>query len=89
MALASNINRAINETLSRTILTSGTTLFVSLAMFIYGGPAVPFILLCNPLGVLIGTYSSIFIAAPVTLFSQRFIEAEENLGQRESYPLTK
>ena len=81
--LAANINRAINDTLSRTILTSGTTLFVSLAMFIYGGPAIHSFFFAITLGVLIGTYSSIFIAAPVTLFAQRFIDEEETLGQRE------
>jgi preprotein translocase subunit SecF len=70
--LAENINSAINSTLSRTLLTSGTTLFVSAAMFFFGGPAIKDFFMAITLGVLIGTYSSIFIAAPVTLFFDRF-----------------
>lgn len=68
VALGTHINKAINETLSRTVLTSGTTLFVSLAMYIFGGLAIRDFFFAITLGVLIGTYSSIFVAAPVTLF---------------------
>lgn len=65
--LTEHIDNAVNETLSRTILTSGTTLFVSLAMYIFGGPALHDFFTAITLGVVIGTYSSIFVAAPVTL----------------------
>lgn len=68
LPLANHINSAINSTLSRTILTSGTTLFVSLAMYFFGGQAIKDFFLAISLGVIIGTYSSIFVAAPVTLF---------------------
>jgi preprotein translocase subunit SecF len=57
------VNRSINETLSRTIITSLTTLFVVLCLFIFGGAAIndfAFAFLC---GVIIGTYSSIFVAS--------------------------
>ncbi|MCP4914726.1 MAG: protein translocase subunit SecF [Oligoflexia bacterium] len=70
--LATHINEAVNETLSRTILTSGTTLFVSLTMFFMGGLAIRDFFLAISLGVIIGTYSSIFVAAPVTLLFDRF-----------------
>lgn len=70
--LSQHINGAINETLSRTILTSGTTLFVSLAMYFFGGQSIKDFFLAISLGVLIGTYSSIFVAAPVTIFFNRF-----------------
>lgn len=70
--LATHINEAVNETLSRTILTSGTTLFVSLTMFFLGGLAIRDFFLAISLGVIIGTYSSIFVAAPVTLLFDRF-----------------
>ena len=69
--LREHINRAVNETLSRTVLTSGTTLFVSLAMFFWGGEAIRDFFLAICLGVLVGTYSSIFVAAPATLFFNR------------------
>jgi preprotein translocase subunit SecF len=65
--LKNHINLAINETLSRTILTSGTTLFVSLAMFFFGGLSIKDFFFAISLGVIIGTYSSIFVAAPITL----------------------
>ena len=70
--LKDHINFAVNETLSRTILTSGTTLFISVTMFFFGGLAIRDFFLAISLGVLIGTYSSIFVAAPVTLFFDRF-----------------
>ena len=65
--LVTFINRAANETLSRTILTSGTTLFVALSMYFYGGLAIRDFFFAISLGVIVGTYSSIFVAAPVTL----------------------
>ena len=70
--LAKNIDRAVNETLSRTVLTSGTTLFVSLTMYYWGGPAIENFFMAISAGVIIGTYSSIFVAAPVTLLFNRF-----------------
>lgn len=66
--LGEHINNAVNETLSRTILTSATTLFVSGIMFSFGGLAIRDFFMAITLGVVIGTYSSIFVAAPVTLF---------------------
>jgi preprotein translocase subunit SecF len=68
LALSDHINKAVNETLSRTIMTSLTTLFVSTVMYTFGGLAIRDFFLAITLGVLIGTYSSIFVAAPVTLF---------------------
>ena len=67
-SLKEHINSAVNETLSRTILTSGTTLFVSIIMLTFGGLAIQNFFLAITLGVIVGTYSSIFVAAPVTLF---------------------
>ena len=77
LPLFTHINNAINETLSRTILTSGTTLFISLAMYFFGGLAIRDFFLAITLGVFIGTYSSIFVAAPVTLFFERIKNAKE------------
>jgi preprotein translocase subunit SecF len=61
------INRSINETLSRTILTSGTTLFVVLALFVFGGGVIHDFALALLIGIVVGTYSSIYIASPILL----------------------
>ncbi|MDD4730528.1 MAG: protein translocase subunit SecF, partial [Desulfovibrio sp.] len=61
------INTSINQTLSRTILTSGTTLLVVAALFIFGGGAIHDFALALLVGIFVGTYSSIFVASPVLL----------------------
>lgn len=61
------INHSINETLSRTILTSGTTLIVVLALFIFGGGVIHNFAFALLVGILVGTYSSIFVASPILL----------------------
>ena len=60
--------RASMETLSRTILTSGTTLLVVFALFIFGGGIIHDFAFALLIGIIVGTYSSIFIASPVLLF---------------------
>lgn len=65
------INKSINETLSRTILTSGTTLFVVLALFIFGGGVIHDFALALLIGIIVGTYSSIYIASPILLFFEK------------------
>lgn len=62
------VNVSINETLSRTILTSGTTLLVILALFLFGGGVIHNFAFAMLIGVAVGTYSSIFVASPVLLF---------------------
>jgi preprotein translocase SecF subunit len=62
------MNASINETLSRTILTSGVTLICMLSLLIFGGPVLADFAFTNVVGVIIGTYSSIFIAAPIVLW---------------------
>ncbi|HXR25478.1 MAG TPA: protein translocase subunit SecF, partial [Candidatus Binataceae bacterium] len=69
--LASIMNRAINETLSRTILTSGTALTVLLSLLILGGPILRPAAFTLFIGIITGTYSSIYIAGPVVLFWER------------------
>jgi len=61
------MNVSINQTLPRTILTSLTTLLVLLALYFYGGDALEGFALTLIIGVLIGTYSSIFVASPTVL----------------------
>ncbi|MGA2409155.1 MAG: protein translocase subunit SecF [Candidatus Binataceae bacterium] len=66
--LALTMNRAINETLSRTILTSGTALTVLLSLLVLGGPILRPAAFTLFVGIITGTYSSIYIAGPVVLF---------------------
>ncbi|BAU48663.1 preprotein translocase subunit SecF [Sulfurifustis variabilis] len=61
------MNTSLNETLSRTIITGGTTLLTMLALYLYGGDVLSGFALAMIFGVLVGTYSSLFIATPVTL----------------------
>lgn len=70
-SLAVIINKSVNETLSRTILTSGTTLIVLLALFILGGGIIHDFAFAMIVGVLVGTYSSIFVASPILLAWQK------------------
>lgn len=65
------VNRSINETLSRTLLTSGTTLLVVLALFILGGGVIHNFAFAMLVGVVVGTYSSIFVASPILIFWQQ------------------
>ncbi|MBP5510648.1 MAG: protein translocase subunit SecD [Kiritimatiellae bacterium] len=61
-------NKAINSTLSRTLLTSITTLIACLTLFIFGGGAINDFALAMVIGVLVGTYSSVFVAVPVMIW---------------------
>ncbi len=63
------MNASINETLSRTLLTSGTTLLSVLALFIFGGETLRDFALAILIGIVVGTYSSIFIASPIVLWA--------------------
>jgi preprotein translocase subunit SecF len=61
------MNQSINEVLSRTIVTSFTVLLTSLALFLFGGEVIHDFSLAMLIGVVIGTYSSIFVASPIVL----------------------
>ena len=68
------MNRAVNQTLSRTIMTSGLTFLTVIALFIWGGPVLhgfSFALVC---GIIVGTYSSVFIASPIVLFWHNYAD---------------
>ncbi len=67
------INMSINRTLSRTVLTSVTTLLVLVILFFFGGIAINDFVLVMLLGVIIGTYSSIFVASPIVAYWHRKI----------------
>jgi len=61
------MNLSINEVLSRTIITSSTVFMTSLALFFFGGEVIHDFALAMLMGVIVGTYSSIFVASPVVL----------------------
>src|SRR5215831_9744632 len=68
------MNRAVNQTLSRTVMTSGLTFLTVIALFIWGGPVLhgfSFALVC---GIIVGTYSSVFIASPIVLFWHNYAD---------------
>jgi len=67
----STVNSALNSTLSRTLNTSLTTLLVLLAIFIFGGESIRGFMFALIVGVIVGTYSSVFIATPVMYDTQR------------------
>jgi len=69
--LAEVINASINETLSRTVLTSLTVILVLVVLFFLGGPVIHDFSFALLVGVIVGTYSSIFIASPLVLFFDR------------------
>jgi preprotein translocase subunit SecF len=74
------INRSINDVLPRTVMTSGTTFVVLLSLYVLGGAIIRDFAMILMLGVLIGTYSSIFVASPALL------EIEERTGETHPTP---
>ena len=66
--LADTINMSINQTLSRTILTSFTVFLTVIALYIWGGPVLHDLAFSLLVGVVVGTYSSVFISCPIVLF---------------------
>ncbi len=77
------LNASVNQTLSRTLLTSGTTLLAVLALLAVGGEVIRPFALAMTIGIFVGTYSSIYIAAPMLLW------LEERYGVRAAVSATK
>ncbi len=69
------MNTSINQTLSRTFITSGTTLVVVVALYLFGGDVINTFAFVLLVGVIVGTYSSIFVASPVALWMHRVLAA--------------
>ncbi len=80
-------NYSINETLSRTVITSGTTLITALALYFFGGSVLHDFALAISLGVVIGTYSSIFLASnlvvDITHATHKEKQAMQHLTKRK------
>jgi len=69
------INISVNQTLSRTVLTSGLTLLTALSLFLFGGQVLSGFSFALVVGIIVGTYSSIFIASPILVFWQNFLDS--------------
>jgi preprotein translocase subunit SecF len=67
-SLRTIVNLSINETLSRTIITSGTAILVTVALFLLGGPVIHSFAFALMVGFIVGTYSSIYVASPIVLY---------------------
>jgi preprotein translocase subunit SecF len=80
--LADIVNKSINQTLSRTILTAGLTFLTVLALFLFGGEVLHAFSFALVIGILIGTYSSIAIAAPI------LVAYQEWRGERGKKPIS-
>ena len=65
------LNQSVNQTLARTVLTSGTTMVTVLALWILGGEVIRPFAIAMAIGIVVGTYSSIFIASPALLLLER------------------
>ena len=89
--LADIVNKSINQTLSRTILTSGLTFLTVLSLYLFGGEVLRGFSLALVIGILIGTYSSIAVAAPMLVAYQdwRARRAGEAVARSMSSPRNK
>jgi preprotein translocase subunit SecF len=69
------VNLSVNQTLSRTVLTSGLTLLTALSLWWFGGEVLNGFSFALVMGILVGTYSSVYIASPILIFFQNFMDA--------------
>jgi preprotein translocase subunit SecF len=76
------MNVAINQTLSRTIITSGLTELVVLALFFFGGDVINTFAFVLMFGIIVGTYSSIYVASPIALGMSNWIEKRKHARRR-------
>jgi SecD/SecF fusion protein len=81
--LSTNINGAINTTLARTLNTSATTIFVLIVMFFFGGDVIRGFSFAMIVGILFGTYSSIFVATPISF---ELLKMKERKGSKTVKP---
>ncbi len=73
-SLENIFNISINETLGRTILTSGTVMMVVIILFLFGGPVIHDFAFTLMIGLISGTYSTIYVASPVVLFWNQLVD---------------
>ncbi|MGH9624021.1 MAG: hypothetical protein ACRD4G_06755, partial [Bryobacteraceae bacterium] len=80
------VNLSINQTLSRTVLTSGLTFLAVLSLFLFGGPVLNGFSFALVVGIIVGTYSSIFIASPILIFWQHASEGRKRRARPVAVP---
>jgi preprotein translocase subunit SecF len=83
------LNRSINETLPRTILTTGTTIATLLALYLFGGVIIRDFALIMIAGILLGTYSSVFVASPALLEIEKRYPHQPKQPRRARTPTAK
>lgn len=89
-ALPEVVNLSVNQTLSRTIMTSGTTLVAALSLYLLGGPVLNNMALALLVGVIVGTYSSIFVASAIVVGWHNLTERRKKAaGSRVAAPVSK
>ena len=88
-SLTNIINLSVNQTLSRTVLTSGLTLLTALSLFIFGGEVLNGFSFALVMGITVGTYSSIFVASPILIFWQNFVNSKKPTPPPPSAPREK
>jgi preprotein translocase subunit SecF len=76
-SFANLINLSINQTLSRTVMTSGLTFLTALALWLFGGDVLNGFSFALVVGIIVGTYSSVFIASPILIFWQNFMQSRK------------
>jgi preprotein translocase subunit SecF len=87
LPLVQVLNQSMNQTLSRTIMTVSTTLLVLLAIFIWGGEVIHDFALVLLAGIVLGTYSSVFVASPVLLLLEEYYQKLEARRKAEATTL--
>jgi preprotein translocase subunit SecF len=80
------INRSVNQTLSRTVMTSGLTFLTVIALFLFGGPVLHGFSFALVAGIIVGTYSSVFVASPIVLFWHNFADARKKAAPSAPAP---
>jgi preprotein translocase subunit SecF len=78
------VNLSVNQTLSRTVLTSGLTLLTALSLWWFGGEVLNGFSFALVMGILVGTYSSVYIASPILIFFQNFVDARKKDAKRRN-----
>jgi preprotein translocase subunit SecF len=81
------VNTSINQTLSRTVLTSGLTFLTALSLYLFGGQVLNGFSFALVVGIIIGTYSSIFIASPILIFWHDLAERRRRTARLASSPV--
>ncbi len=86
------VNKSINQVLGRTIITSVTTLLAVLSLLIFGGPAIFELAFSISIGIVVGTYSSIFVASPTLIIWENFLhkrQEKKEQKKKEQHSVTK